>query len=175
MGWADDMYDAGYTSTHGGLMNDHEDYYSDGNSRPPERKTELVAKTEICENPKISEAEDESWMDKLWQWAELNGIGDNLIPRSATELTQLRYLSLVTPNLNELPKEIGMLTKVRFLYLRGSNRNELPKVIEQFTQLKTLTLDKNTLRGLSKKQEEWLSELERNGCRLWTNNNQRVF
>jgi Leucine-rich repeat (LRR) protein len=175
MGWADDMYDAGYTSMHGGLMNDHENYYSDGNSRPPERKTELVAQKAFCENPKISEAEDEPWMGRLWQWAELNGIGAHIIPRSAIELTQLRYLSIGELNLHELPKEIGLLTQVRFLYLRGSYLNELPKVIEQFTELETLTLDRNTLRGLSKKQERWLSRLKRNGCRLWTNNNQRVF
>jgi Leucine-rich repeat (LRR) protein len=172
MGWADDMYDGGYTSTHGGLMDDHDDYYNDECSLPPERKKELVAQKAFCKNLKT---ENESWMERLWQWADLNGIDDRIIPRSAYELTQLRYLWLGNPNLNELPKEIGMLTKVRFLYLRGSNRNKLPKVIEQFTQLKTLTLDKNTLRGLSKKQEEWLSELERNGCRLWANNNQRIF
>ncbi len=170
MGWADDMYDAGYTSTHGGLMDDHDDYYDDNeDSSPPEQK-----KT-FCENHKISEAKGEPWMERLWEWADLNGMSDRGIPRSAIELTKLRYLSLTNPNLNELPKEIGQLTQVCFLYFRGSYRNELPEVVEQFTELKTLTLDENTLNGLSKKQKEWLSELERNGCRLWTNNNRRVF
>ena len=29
MGWADDMYEAGYTSTHGGLMDEHDDEHDD--------------------------------------------------------------------------------------------------------------------------------------------------
>jgi hypothetical protein len=62
---------------------------------------------------------DDSWMERLWEWADENDI--KTIPRIATELTQLAKLDLSNNNLSKLPKEIWELTQLTWLDLSNNN------------------------------------------------------
>ena len=72
---------------------------------------------------------DESWMERLWQWADDNGIDDKTLPRDREELVNLTRLNLYGNQLIELPKEIGNLVNLTWLYLVNNQLTKLPKEI----------------------------------------------
>ena len=55
---------------------------------------------------------DESWMERLWQWADDNGIDDKTLPRDRDEL--VRELDLFN--------EYEILAKSKNIYLRDKLR-----------------------------------------------------
>ena len=88
----------------------------------------------ILENKKKSELIDDSWIVRLWEWADYNNISDYKyvkndyiddeeegyfvgLPRNKDDLLNLTELDLYSAQLTELPKEIGNLinlTKLNF-------------------------------------------------------------
>ncbi|MDY0134077.1 MAG: hypothetical protein RBS14_00095 [Atribacterota bacterium] len=56
--------------------------------------------------------EDESWMERLWEWADKHDIWDMSLPRTKIPLTQLTELSIGDKQMTTLPPEIGQLTQL---------------------------------------------------------------
>ncbi len=86
---------------------------------------------------------DDSWIDRLWEWADEKGISDlewrcedwRGLPRDKVKLLNLTELDLSYNQLTELPKEIGNLFNLTELYLNGNELTELPKEIENLINL----------------------------------------
>ena len=93
---------------------------------------------------------DESWIQRLWDWADENEVGDlewienkyldgggyyKGFPRDKKTLLELTKLHLGSTQLTELPKEIGNLTNLTELYLGGNQLTALPKEIGNLNNL----------------------------------------
>ena len=103
---------------------------------------------------------DESWMERLWQWADDNDISDGVLPRDRERLVNLTELNLYNNQLTELPKEITNLVNLTELGLSGNLLTELPKEIGNLVNLTWLYLGDNELTELPKEQQEWLDNIE---------------
>jgi Leucine-rich repeat (LRR) protein len=116
---------------------------------------------------------DDSWMERLWTWADEMKITTLDIPRYKYRLMLLRKVNLFTDYRTEhkvltyLPKEIGQLTNLTQLGLSNNLLTYLPKEIGQLTNLKQLGLSKNRLTELPKEIGQ-LTHLE--GLNLDNNN-----
>ena len=93
---------------------------------------------------------DDGWTERLWNWADANGIDDNVLPRNKKDLINLNKLDFWKNKLTEIPKEIGNLTSLTELWLRWHQLTEIPKEIGNLTDLTVLSLDENQLTGLPK-------------------------
>jgi hypothetical protein len=93
---------------------------------------------------------DDSWMGRLWAWADEYNFDKVKLPRDKLEVTNLQKLDLSSNKLTELPKEIGQLTNLQELYLYDNILTELPKEIGQLTNLQKLDLSSNKLTELPK-------------------------
>ena len=78
---------------------------------------------------------DDSWIDKLWAWADENDVPDygwentKGLPRDKEKLLNLTELNLNTKKLTILPKEIGNLRNLTELYLLIDYQlTEFPKI-----------------------------------------------
>ena len=91
---------------------------------------------------------DETWMNKLWEWADDNDISDEILPRDKDDLVNLTSLALGYRKITKIPKEIGNLTNLTWLHLRDIQITEVPKEIGNLTNLTLLNLDKNQLTKL---------------------------
>ena len=58
---------------------------------------------------------NDSWTERLWKWADANGIDDNVLPRNKKDLINLTELDFSGYELIEFPREIGNLTKLNYL------------------------------------------------------------
>ena len=99
---------------------------------------------------------DESWMDRLWAWADKNGIGD-LEWREVEWHDNGGYWE-------GLPREKKKLLTFTKLYLKHNQLTELPKEIGNLTNLTKLNLGTISNFIITKEQKEWIEELEENGC-----------
>jgi Leucine-rich repeat (LRR) protein len=95
---------------------------------------------------------DESWMERLWQWADDNDISGALrersmpwLPRDREGLVNLTWLNLKDSELTELPKEIGNLVNLKYIHLDNNALTELPEEITNLSNLRTLSLYGNPL------------------------------
>ncbi len=118
---------------------------------------------------------DESWMQKLWEWADENNI-PNLtwienpyntkkgywtgLPRDEKELLNLSVFKYEMANATRLPQELCSLTKLEKLCLRANNIVEIPKEIGQLKNLTILNLAMNSLTGIPKEISK-LSHLDK--------------
>jgi hypothetical protein len=108
---------------------------------------------------------DESWIERLWAWADENDVGDlewikpeyydedgyyTGLPRDKKSLLALRELNLRSNQLTELQKEIGNLSNLTELVLWSNQLTELPKEIGNLRNLTTLDLGGNQLTELPK-------------------------
>ena len=105
-------------------------------------------------------AVDESWMERLWEWADYNYISDEVLPRDRDGLVKLTVLRVGHYQLTELPKEIANLVNLSTLYLVGNKFTELPKEITNLVNLECLYLDNNLLQTLTIKQQAWFANIE---------------
>ncbi len=92
---------------------------------------------------------DDSWIERLWEWADKYGIG-RILPRNKEDLTTLAELHLNSSQLTELPKEIGNLKNLTTLTLWDNQLTELPKEIGNLKNLTMLALWNNQLTELPK-------------------------
>ena len=72
---------------------------------------------------------DESWMDRLWKWADDNDIS---LPRDRDKLIGLKKLDLGHYNLTKLPEEVGNLVGLTELTLYCNQLTELPKELQEW-------------------------------------------
>ena len=108
---------------------------------------------------------DDNWIQRLWDWADKNEIGDlewveyeycadggyyRGVPRDKKSLLALVKLNLIENQLTELPKEIGNLTNLKELWFSDNQLTELPKEIGNLSNLTLLTLNDNQLTELPK-------------------------
>ena len=108
-------------------------------------------------------AVDESWMERLWQWADDNYIDDATLPRDRDGLIKLTWLQLIGSwnyQLTELPKEIGNLVNLTELRLSNNQLTKLPKEIGNLVNLDTLHLEGNQLTEVPKELQEWFDNIE---------------
>jgi hypothetical protein len=87
----------------------------------------------------------DTWMHRLWDWADKYNISNDNIPRTSAKLTKLTRLYLNNNQLTSLPPEIGKLTNLTELYLNNNQLTSLPPEIGKLTNLKDLTLWRNQL------------------------------
>ena len=107
----------------------------------------------ILEKKKKSELIDESWIVRLWEWADYNNVFDYKkkndyiaegegyfveIPRNKDDLLNLTELDLSRNQFSEIPKEIGNLTNLNRLILSNNKLTELPKEIGNLINLTEL-------------------------------------
>ena len=105
-----------------------------------------------------SDLVDESWIQRLWDWADENEVGDlewienkyfdgggyyKGFPRDKKKLLELTLLDLIKNQLTELPKEIGNLSNLTGLGLGYNQLKELPKEIGNLSNLTTLETSNN--------------------------------
>ncbi len=125
----------------------------------------------------LAAPKDDSWIDRLYAWADKNDIPDLTwserqytyigLPRDKSKLRNLTKLYLEENQLTELPPEIGQLTNLTKLYLEENQLTELPPEIGQLTNLTYLRLDDNQLNELPP-----AIGLLRNLTSLWLQENQ---
>jgi len=102
---------------------------------------------------------DESWMERLWQWADDKDISENFLPRDREGLVNLTMLDLNDNQLTELPKEICNLVNLTWLDLGYNQLTELPKEITNLVNLTELYFSNNQLTELPKEQQEWVENI----------------
>ncbi len=94
---------------------------------------------------------DDSWMQRLWDWADENEVSEDILPRNKQNLIDLTELFLKNYLfLKSLPKEIGKLINLTKLSLNNNNLSFLPKEIWELTNLTWLDLGNNELSELPK-------------------------
>jgi len=113
---------------------------------------------------------DESWMERLWQWADDNDIDDEILPRDREGLVNLTDLNLEVSfdkemenivivnetwdlpsnQLTELPKEVGNLVNLTRLNLFDNQLIKLPNEIGNLVNLTRIFLYNNQLTELPK-------------------------
>jgi Leucine-rich repeat (LRR) protein len=79
---------------------------------------------------------DDSWMQRLWDWADENNINEEKIPRNKEDLVNMTGLYLSFNELTEIPKEIGNLVNLTHLFLNNNQLTEIPKEIFNLVNLK---------------------------------------
>ena len=109
--------------------------------------------------------EDDSWIQRLWDWADNNDIPDlewfigrteeengyfRGLSRNKEELLNVTELDLHFNQLTQLPKEIGNLVNLTWLYLSDNQLTQLPKEIGNLVNLTALDLSDNQLTQLPK-------------------------
>ena len=102
--------------------------------------------------------EDDSWIQRLWDWADNNDIPD--LSRNKEKLLNLTELWLHCNKLTELPKEIGNLVNLTELILADNRLTQLPKEIGNLVNLTIFSLGCNELTQLPKE----IGNLKDNGC-----------
>jgi len=103
---------------------------------------------------------DESWMERLWQWADDNYKSENVLPRDREGLINLTNLNLWQNKLTKLPKEIGNLVNLTYLGLGNNQLTELPKEIANLVNLTLLYLGGNKFTELPNEIQEWFDNIE---------------
>jgi len=116
---------------------------------------------------------DESWMKRIWEWADEFEIPENNIPRNRDGLLAITRLAIFRPHwespkisylpdeltflsniavlkinrcaLTSLPESIGKLYHLRELDVSDNRLSELPESIGQLTNLLKLNADFNSL------------------------------
>jgi Leucine-rich repeat (LRR) protein len=92
--------------------------------------------------------DEDSWIDRLIEWADENDLSEKVFPRDKTDIVNLKGLALCEKNLSVLLPEIGKLQNLEKLILYESNITELPVEIGYLLNLKHLALSKNNLSEL---------------------------
>ncbi len=125
--------------------------------------------SDLVEYSQNKDLVDESWIERLWVWADENYIPDLTwvenerlknggfwkgLPRTKDKLLSFTELDLRKrkwgKQLLELPKEIGNLTNLAELDLGSNKLTELPREIGNLTNLTRLSLWSNKLTELPK-------------------------
>ena len=131
---------------------------------------------------------DESWMPRLWAWADKYKVSKKVLPRNRKKLLDIKHLSfyLVYFGIEEsrgeklytkkgspipfqlikghFPEELGRLTQLESLCIIHNFIERLPTNIVNLKNLKKLCLCHNKNLVLTFEQKLWVWELETKGC-----------
>ena len=144
-------------------------------------KNLISVTNKILSNKNNLTVQDDSWIYRLWEWADENDVPDlklvkdkyhykggymGGLPREKEKLLSLTELYLRNNQLTKLPKEIGNLTNLTQLHLMENELTELPKEICNLTNLTWLDLGCNLYLTFTREQKEWIATLEENGCEI---------
>jgi len=125
---------------------------------------------------------DDSWIERLWKWADENGVPDlerikskkggywRGLPRDKEKLLNLTNLTLLNNSITKLPVEIFNLYQLKIFSLINSKVDKLPKKIVNLSNLTYLILYKNPNLILTQKQKEWIKNLQSSGCNVVIDN-----
>lgn len=76
----------------------------------------------------IANSNDAEWMKEIWDWADEAYIDEEIIPRQAKKLIQLKELHLSdNSKIENIPESIGKLVNLKFFILRGSKVKKITK------------------------------------------------
>ena len=103
----------------------------------------------MVDNDYKPEEEAKPWMYRLWEWADVNEIPCDDLPRNKSALLALTELILCEEadlcpySLSDIPPEIGELTHLTVLSLGicGDNGSPLPESLGKLTSLRELYID----------------------------------
>jgi len=87
-------------------------------------------------------------LKKLINWANINNIDKEKIPRDVNKLMKLKELNLHGCKLNDLPNEIGELQNIHSLYLSYNYFKKVPKVIEKLENLDWIVINTTNISEL---------------------------
>ena len=94
---------------------------------------------------------DDSWINRLLEWAENNIIQENsFFPKNKKELKSIKQINLRWNRLEKLPKELFCLEQINILNLANNKIIELPIEIGKLKNLEELNLNINNLQFLPK-------------------------
>ena len=109
---------------------------------------ELPLLGSVRESQTVDKSVDDSWMKRLWIWADENMILSDVLPRNKTELLALDVLDLEDDGgygyiFNSIPKEIGMLRNLTSLSFTIENDEDyiVPEDIGMLNNLTYLSVD----------------------------------
>jgi Leucine-rich repeat (LRR) protein len=104
---------------------------------------------------KNSNLVDDSWIDRLWEWADKNGIGDlewiensyhkdggdwQGLPRIKEKLLKIKIIYLPRKHVNNIPIELFKLVQIEKLILDLYGYSSIPKEIENLKKLEFLEI-----------------------------------
>ncbi len=101
----------------------------------------ILAKSSSVTSNLDQELIDESWMDRLWNWADEQEIPEEILPRTQYDLLKLEELNLeeeLEYKIVSIPKEIGYLSNLTFLSFMVES--EIPKEIGLLHNLESLSI-----------------------------------
>lgn len=101
----------------------------------------LAKKSELSQS-------DDSWMERLWAWADENEISNEKLPRNKYELLILTDLDVAYNQLDKIPSEIGNLTSLTELNIAYNRLDEIPVEIGNLINLTKLSVFENELTSL---------------------------
>lgn len=92
---------------------------------------------------------DDSWIEKIWEWADKFGIGNDSIPRNRVDLLKLESIRIVCSDIYLLHESIGNLSNLKELYAyNNSNLDSLLDSIGNLSNLDNLEANDNNLTSL---------------------------
>jgi len=102
---------------------------------------------------------DDSWIEKIWEWADKFELLDSEVPRSKEALLAMKKLEILEPDLDEqhsrdvyrmyyIPDELTFLTNLIEINLSGLYSSHLPQNIGQLTNLTKLSISHSNLIAL---------------------------
>ncbi len=101
----------------------------------------ILAKSSSVTSNLDQELIDESWMDRLWNWADEQEIPEEILPRTQYDLLKLEELNLeeeLEYKIVSIPKEIGYLSNLTFLSF--ITESDIPKEIGLLHNLESLSI-----------------------------------
>ena len=117
--------------------------------KSPMALTSSILKSAIAARKASQLPVDESWIKRIWEWADKFEISEDDIPRNRSSLLALTEIVIDNFDLSELARGIGQLTNLTHLGIMWNNElTELPDSIGQLTNLTELDIHHNELTKL---------------------------
>ena len=95
----------------------------------------LKTTSKILARTKTANLIDTSWIDRIFLWADANGVSELILPRDRSELLSIEELNLSNLGLTDIPPELGKLTNLKKLYLAHNKLIKIPKEIGNLSEI----------------------------------------